>query len=78
MLCITMPFLTDLKKKMQLDVGMELTFRLVYVIYKCRCTDKHKDVCTKKVTKSQLLYLKYSTLYNTLHIKQNISTSQFF
>ncbi len=28
---------------MQLDVGMELTFRLVHVIYKCICTDKHKD-----------------------------------
>ncbi len=29
------------KKKMQLDVGMELIFRLVHVIYNCIWTDKH-------------------------------------
>ncbi len=40
---------------MQLDVGMELTFRLVHVIYKCICSDKHKDACTKKVTKTLIL-----------------------
>ncbi len=48
--------------KMQLDVGMELTFRLVHVIYKCICTDKPKDPCTKKVTKS-LYFARYYPKY---------------
>ncbi len=35
----------------ELNIGiMELTFRLVHVIYKCICTDKHKDGGNKKVT----------------------------
>ncbi len=50
-------------EKMQLDVGMELTFRLVNVIYKCICTDKHKDPCTNS--------------YTLQDITQNILTSQF-
>ncbi len=37
---------------MQHDVGMEFTFRLVYVIYECICTDKRKDACTEKVKKA--------------------------
>ena len=32
------------EKKMQLDVGMELTFRLVHVIYKCICPDKQSVI----------------------------------